>query len=158
MYECITGKKGHLIEGCILADFMGLGKTLQTLTLIRCAIITKVVKKIVVVCPLTLLKVWERECTKWMGNKLSPLVTLGSSDEITKIVKNFVDYDYRFLIISYENFYKHSEALSKKSDLLIFDEGHRLKNKKSKFIKKIQTFKCKKRILLTGTPLQNNLD
>ena len=43
MYECITGQKGKNIEGCILADFMGLGKTLQTLTLIRCILIQKIV-------------------------------------------------------------------------------------------------------------------
>ncbi len=41
---------------------------------------------------------------------------------------------------------------------MIFDEGHRLKNKKSKLFRKIQGSKCKKRILLTGTPIQNNLD
>lgn len=70
----------------------------------------------------------------------------------------FTDYEYRFLVVSYENFLKNADALNKKCELLIFDEGHRLKNKKSKLFKKIQTFKCKKRILLTGTPLQNNLD
>jgi SNF2 family DNA or RNA helicase len=58
MYECLTGLKGHKITGCILADFMGLGKTLQTLTLIRCLLIKKEVKKVLVLCPLTLLKVW----------------------------------------------------------------------------------------------------
>jgi hypothetical protein len=51
---------------------------------------------------------------KWMGSKLNPLVSLGSSEEITKIIRMFIDYDYRFLIVSYENFYKNSEALSKK--------------------------------------------
>jgi SNF2 family DNA or RNA helicase len=60
MYECITGQRGKAIEGCILADFMGLGKTLQTLTLIRCAVIQKIAQKIVVVSPLTLVKVWEK--------------------------------------------------------------------------------------------------
>lgn len=79
MYECLTGLKGPKITGCILADFMGLGKTLQTLSLIRCLLIKKEVKKVLVLCPLTLLKVWEKECLKWMGNKLSPLVALGSS-------------------------------------------------------------------------------
>jgi DNA repair and recombination protein RAD54B len=93
---------------------MGLGKTLQTLTLIRCSIMQKIANKVIVVCPLTLVKVWERECFKWMGNKLSPLVTLGTSDEISKIIRMFVDYEYRFLIISYENFYKNSDVLSKK--------------------------------------------
>lgn len=43
-------------------------------------------------------------------------------------------------------------------DLLLFDEGHRLKNKKSKIVNKLRLFPCRKRILLTGTPLQNNLD
>jgi SNF2 family DNA or RNA helicase len=101
MYECITGKRGNTIEGCILADFMGLGKTLQTLTLIRCAIIHKIAQKIVVVSPLTLVKVWEKECAKWMGNKLSPLVTLGNPEEIEKTIRMFVDYDYRLLFTSY---------------------------------------------------------
>jgi SNF2 family DNA or RNA helicase len=158
MYECLTGKKGSKIQGCILADFMGLGKTLQTLTLIRCLLIKKVVNKVVVICPLTLIKVWERECLKWMGSKLNPLIAFGSSEEIAKVLRMFIEYEYRFLVASYEQFYKHSESLSAKCDLLIFDEGHRLKNKKSKLFKKILTFKCKKRILLTGTPIQNNLD
>lgn len=58
MYECLSGQKGNNIEGCILADFMGLGKTLQTLTLIRCLLIKKIVSKVMVICPLTLIKVW----------------------------------------------------------------------------------------------------
>ena len=58
MYDCLTGRKGPKIGGCILADFMGLGKTLQTLVLIRCLLINKIVNKVVVICPLTLIKVW----------------------------------------------------------------------------------------------------
>jgi SNF2 family DNA or RNA helicase len=70
----------------------------------------------------------------------------------------FIDYEYRFLVASYEHFYKYSDSLGSKCDLIIFDEGHRLKNKKSKLFKKIQQSKCRKRILLTGTPIQNNLE
>ena len=69
----------------------------------------------------------------------------------------FIDCDYRFMIVSYENYYKNSDNFNKKCDLMIFDEGHRLKNKNSKLLKKIKMAKCKKRVLLTGTPLQNNL-
>ena len=87
---------------------MGLGKTLQTLTLIRCLLISKVVSKVVVICPLTLIKVWEKECFKWMGSKLNPLVAFGSSDEIAKVMRMFVEFDYRFLVASYEHFYKYS--------------------------------------------------
>lgn len=71
---------------------MGLGKTLQTLTLIRCLLINKVVKKVVVICPLTLIKVWEKECTKWMGSKLNPLIAFGSTEEIAKVMRMFTEY------------------------------------------------------------------
>lgn len=50
------------------------------------------------------------------------------------------------------------DLLSGRCDLIVFDEGHRLKNKKSKLILKMKVFRCPKRILLTGTPIQNNLD
>lgn len=101
MYECLSGLRGAKITGCILADFMGLGKTLQTLTLIRCLLINKVVSKVLVLCPLTLLKVWEKECTKWMGSKLNPLVALGSSQDIEKVVRMFSSYEYRMLVATY---------------------------------------------------------
>lgn len=60
MYGCLNGRKGPNINGCILADYMGLGKTLQTLALSYSMIKSGVIKKFVVVCPLTLLTVWEK--------------------------------------------------------------------------------------------------
>ena len=62
------------------------------------------------------------------------------------------------LVMSYEAFYRNIDHLSGKIDLIIFDEGHRLKNKKSKLLLKMKVFKCEMRILLTGTPIQNNLE
>jgi|GEM_PF-3953716 len=80
---------------------MGLGKTLQTLALIRCALVQKIVSKVVIVSPLTLVKVWDKECLKWMGQKLSPLVALGNSEDISKAIRMFTDFEYRCLIVSY---------------------------------------------------------
>ena len=48
--------------------------------------------------------------------------------------------------------------MNEKCDLLIFDEGHRLKNKKIKMVSVIEMFPCQRRIILTGTPLQNSID
>ncbi len=48
--------------------------------------------------------------------------------------------------------------LSNRCDLLVMDEGHRLKNKNSKMVKLLKNFSCRRRVILTGTPLQNNLD
>lgn len=58
MYGCVSGKKNNALTGCILADYMGLGKTLQTLALCYSMIKQKEIKKFVIVCPLTLLDVW----------------------------------------------------------------------------------------------------
>lgn len=60
MYDCIMGYKNTAISGCILADFMGLGKTLQTLCVIFSSLKMKKIMKCIVVCPLTLVGVWKK--------------------------------------------------------------------------------------------------
>lgn len=63
-----------------------------------------------------------------------------------------------FLLISYEMFTKHSDALKNVSfDLIICDEGHRLKNQNVKAAILLNEIECKRRIILTGTPIQNDL-
>lgn len=59
--------------------------------------------------------------------------------------------------MSYESFYININILNKDCDIIVFDEGHRLKNPKGKLFKSIYNFSCKRRILLTGTPLQNSI-
>ena len=78
MYECLAGKKKDDLRGCILADHMGLGKTLQTLTVCFCMLRQSLLNKFIVVCPLTLLSVWENETKKWLDKKLNPLVCYGN--------------------------------------------------------------------------------
>lgn len=58
MFRCVAGLKKEGLNGCILADFMGLGKTLQVLTLAYSMLRQGSIKKFIVVCPLTLLSVW----------------------------------------------------------------------------------------------------
>ncbi len=58
MYNCIMGYQNPMISGCILADFMGLGKTLQTISLIYSLLKMKKIHKIIVISPLTLVSVW----------------------------------------------------------------------------------------------------
>ena len=73
-------------------------------------------------------------------------------------VKNFVETSNRVLIMSYEGSLLFHQILKKKVDLLICDEGHRLKNVKIKLFSVLNSFKTNKRVLVTGTPLQNNLE
>jgi DNA repair and recombination protein RAD54B len=60
--------------------------------------------------------------------------------------------------MSYEGSLLFYKILKDKIDLLICDEGHRLKNTKIKLFTALNSFKTQKRILMTGTPLQNNLE
>jgi DNA repair and recombination protein RAD54 and RAD54-like protein len=66
------------------------------------------------------------------------------------------------LVISYETFRIHAELFSKPAaapvDLLICDEAHRLKNNETKTTKALDSLSCRRRVLLSGTPMQNHLD
>ena len=65
---------------------------------------------------------------------------------------------YPVLIISYEKFLKfHESIVAAKIDLVICDEGHRLKNEAIKISQCLQTLSTRKRIILTGTPIQVQL-
>ena len=67
MYQCVSGQQGEGIYGCILADSMGLGKTVQTLALLHAVLRpgSGLAERAVVVAPSTLLKHWERELLRW---------------------------------------------------------------------------------------------
>ena len=113
----------------------------------------------IVVTPLSMVKAWEKEILKWLGRaRLSPLVAMGSREEIIPNIERFVQGFYRCLLISYENFRAYATKLNGHCDLLVFDEGHRLKNNNLKTFQILANFNCKKRIILTGTPLQNCLE
>lgn len=165
MFECICGFKGSNINGCILADSMGLGKTLQSIALIWTLIRQNpfnpqpLIKKVLIITPVSLIKNWEKEINKWLGNsRLIPLVAIGTKEEVLKTVNKFCEAHYRCLIISYESFRTFHEKFDKNADLIILDEGHRLKNMNIKTFQCFNKVTCNKRIILTGTPLQNSLD
>ncbi|CAI4055412.1 DNA-dependent ATPase RDH54 SKDI_02G1790 [Saccharomyces kudriavzevii IFO 1802] len=170
------------ISGCLLADDMGLGKTLMSITLIWTLIrqdpfaskvpcsqsgipLSGLCKKTLVVCPVTLIGNWKREFGKWLNLSRIGVLTLSSrnSPDMDKMaVRNFlkVQRTYQVLIIGYEKLLSVSEELEKNKhliDLLVCDEGHRLKNGASKILNTLKSLDVKKKLLLTGTPIQNDL-
>lgn len=148
-----------------MADHMGLGKTLQTLALLYTLLSfkqktlgKKKFRRAIVVCPLTLVHNWRVECKKWLGERISPLVALGDGRQVRDECQKFAHDQYRLLIVSYESFYTNINVLDGCCDIVVFDEGHRLKNPKSRLFKAIAKFSCRGRILLTGTPIQNSIE
>ncbi|BFZ16162.1 hypothetical protein BsWGS_19201 [Bradybaena similaris] len=151
-------------HGCILSDEMGLGKTCQiiaTLTVIKGKNLTD--KPHMVVCPRSVLENWELEFHRFSPT-MDVLVYIGDKEARNEIIqkvkasKSGNKYNFDVLLTTYEMCLKDSQFLSTISwDTLIVDEGHRLKNCGSLLYTTLEVWIVHTRILLTGTPLQNNL-
>ncbi|KAG4404021.1 hypothetical protein AAZX31_01G229500 [Glycine max] len=169
MFDCVSGlSTTPNIHGCILADDMGLGKTLQSITLLYTLLSQgfdgkPMVRKAIIVTPTSLVSNWEAEIKKWVGERV-PLVALCEStrEDVISGIDNFTSpkSNLQVLIVSYETFRMHSSKFSSTDscDLLICDEAHRLKNDQTITNRALAALPCKRRILLSGTPLQNDLE
>ncbi|GAB4818167.1 hypothetical protein N2152v2_005213 [Parachlorella kessleri] len=163
MYESVMGHKESGL-GCILADEMGLGKTLQILTLIWTLVKQgpqgrPAVRKALVVTPSTLTQNWADEARKWLGNeRLRVIVLQPGADGKQQVVDFKHGQVFPLMVTSYETLRKHAADLAGCIDLLVCDEGHRLKSAQgNKTISALTSLNCPRRIILTGTPIQNNL-
>jgi DNA repair and recombination protein RAD54B len=157
--------------GCILADAMGLGKTITTITLLWTLLkqhphaSTPFVRRAIIVVPSSLTKNWDKEITKWLGSeRLRPLVICDQGKaECRRIINEYGTPNSKrpVLIISYDQFRvfaKEFAALRITTSLMVCDEGHRLKNKATALTKALEALPCAHRVILTGTPIQNDLD
>uniref|UniRef100_A0A0K0F5W5 DNA repair and recombination protein RAD54-like n=1 Tax=Strongyloides venezuelensis TaxID=75913 RepID=A0A0K0F5W5_STRVS len=169
MYDCVTGSKIVNNYGCIMADEMGLGKTLQCITLmwtlLRQSPLGKpTFSKAIIVCPSSLVKNWDNEITKWLKGRINPMpIDSGKREEIRDGLTRFMNERSLYssipvVIISYETFRIHVDILSlSEIGMVICDEGHRLKNNENLTYQALSSLKCSRRILISGTPIQNDL-
>jgi len=171
MFECVMGLRGFDGNGCILADDMGLGKTLQGITLLWTLLkqgITgdgPIAKRALIVCPTSLVSNWDDECIKWLKGKVRtmPICEANRADVISSM-NRFLNYNghdrAQVMIVSYETFRIHADRFDKPNsvDLIICDEAHRLKNGDTLTNKALGSVPCLRRVMLSGTPMQNHLD
>lgn len=145
----------------ILADEMGLGKTLQTISLIG---YMKHFRNIpgphMVIVPKSTLTNWMNEFKKWCPS-VNTVCLIGDANKRNGIIRDTLLGDpkgWDVLVTSYEMIIREKAVLKKFNwRYLVIDEAHRIKNEKSKLSEIIREFKTANRLLLTGTPLQNNL-
>ncbi|CAH1988674.1 unnamed protein product [Acanthoscelides obtectus] len=166
MYDCVTGVQIPGSYGCIMADEMGLGKTLQCITLLWTLVRQgpegkSTIEKAIIVCPSSLVKNWNNELNKWLKGRLQAMIMDGGADGKKKL-QQFMRGQGRtaipVLIISYETFRMHADILhTSEIGLVLCDEGHRLKNCENQTYRALMGLKAKRRVLLSGTPIQNDL-
>ncbi|XP_033615990.1 DNA repair and recombination protein RAD54B isoform X3 [Fukomys damarensis] len=161
LYECVMGMRMNGRYGAILADEMGLGKTLQCISLIWTLQCQgpyggkPVIKKTLIVTPGSLVNNWRKEFKKWLGSERIKIFTVDQDHKVEEFIKSVF---YSVLVISYEMLLRSLDQIKNiKFDLLICDEGHRLKNSAIKTTTALISLSCEKRIILTGTPIQNDL-
>ncbi|SDA02883.1 BZ3500_MvSof-1268-A1-R1_Chr11-1g03203 [Microbotryum saponariae] len=118
---------------------------------------TGVIQRAMIVCPVTLVKNWSREIRLWLGyDLLRPFIADSGAN-----IKSFcATKSYNLLIIGYERLrtvIDDIKAVQPPIGLIICDEGHRLKSSDAKISKALRSLSCKRRVILSGTPIQNDL-
>uniref|UniRef100_A0A1B6I3A5 Transcriptional regulator ATRX n=1 Tax=Homalodisca liturata TaxID=320908 RepID=A0A1B6I3A5_9HEMI len=181
-FESLSQLKTKKGSGCILAHCMGLGKTFQVISLVHTILKHKDtnVKTVLVVCPLSTVLNWYSEFDKWLDD-----VAGGRDIKVFHLTKHKRDYERSrqllqwhemggVMILGYELFRILTNPTTKKyrlklkndfqrtlvdpgADLVVCDEGHMLKNESTVLSKAMSRIKTLRRIVLTGTPMQNNL-
>ncbi|KAL0911402.1 hypothetical protein M5K25_019541 [Dendrobium thyrsiflorum] len=161
----------HKSKNVILADEMGLGKTVSACSFISSLYFEfKVKSPCLVLVPLSTMPNWLAEFASWTPHlnvveyhgcaKARSIIRLNewhaiASDGSHKRTKS---YKFNVLLTTYEMVLADSFHLRGVPwELLVVDEGHRLKNSGSKLFSLLNSFSFQHRVLLTGTPLQNNI-
>lgn len=138
--------------GMFLADDMGLGKTLQTICFVASLLEKKPLKKVLIVCPASLIYNWQNELAKFAPS-LQVYVYHGMGRD-----KNvFSDEKTEIIISSYGTLRSGADVFTSQSFLaVILDESHAIKNPSSLIARLVHTLSADRRLTLSGTPVMNN--
>lgn len=143
----------------ILADEMGLGKTLQTISFLGWLREFKATRGYhLVVVPKSTLDNWRREFEKWVPG-FEVVVLQGTKEERDGLIQSkILPQNFDVLLTTYEMCLREKSSLKKLSwEYIVIDEAHRIKNVDSMLSQIVRAFSSRSRLLITGTPLQNNL-
>ncbi|OOG00800.1 hypothetical protein ASPCADRAFT_202632 [Aspergillus carbonarius ITEM 5010] len=147
----------------ILADEMGLGKTVQAISLLAFFKEKNVSGPFLIAAPLSTVSNWVDEFAKWTP-EIKTVLYHGSRDDRAELRRKFMNLkdqrstDFPVVCTSYEICMNDRKFLAQYQwRYIIVDEGHRLKNMNCKLIKELLTYNSANRLLITGTPLQNNI-
>lgn len=137
----------------IIADDMGLGKTIQGIGTAELLADQAGIKRVLIISPASLKNQWQQEIERF-SNKSACLIE-GSPEDRVALYDN-LDF---FTICNYEQVLKDQTLLQNRSwDLIILDEGQRIKNYESKTSKAVKSLKSPYALVLSGTPLENRLE
>ncbi|PIA15457.1 hypothetical protein COEREDRAFT_23239, partial [Coemansia reversa NRRL 1564] len=178
-----TRREGLAQHGCVLAHSMGLGKTLQTISLVY-TLLNEVhcgnpdfadsifgARRVLILCPATVQSNWASEFWKWTGRIITQVINyslMRTSDARLAALRSWNSHG-GVLIMGYVGFRELMQyqnvlqelrryMVDEGPSLVIADEGHTIKNPQTKLATYANMLSTKARICLTGYPLQNKLE
>ncbi|XP_014291598.1 DNA excision repair protein ERCC-6 [Halyomorpha halys] len=156
--------------GGILGDEMGLGKTVQMIAFLAALDRSELTDRYtrykglgptLIVCPTTVMHQWVREFHKWYPPLRVAILhesgTYGGKDR-KKLINSVHCDPWGVIITSYSGLVQHQDSIiSRQWHYVILDEGHKIRNPKAKVTIAAKEIDTPNRIILSGSPLQNNL-
>mmetsp|Transcript_41662 Transcript_41662/g.99912 ORF Transcript_41662/g.99912 Transcript_41662/m.99912 type:complete len:1104 (+) Transcript_41662:269-3580(+) len=146
----------------IIGDEMGLGKTLQTITFLSyLKEHDKIKGPSLVICPLSVLSSWTNEIERWSNLKCFRLHASGAEEQKRqKELLRLHATEYDIILTTYDQiklplFTSFYQRLA--FHYLVLDEGHKIKGHETQIAQTVRKIHCGNKLILTGTPLQNNL-
>lgn len=139
-----------------LADEMGLGKTVQVLYAVNSLLLNRKINNVMIVVPHSLISNWKREIEKWVETKSVKIINGTSKQRLYQYI-----LPVHIQLVSYDSIKMDCKQLinsNLKYDLLILDEAQRIKNRKTKVHLACSQIIAKKKWLMSGTPIENNLE
>ncbi|KAL4648878.1 DNA excision repair protein ERCC-6-like [Arapaima gigas] len=149
-------------KGGILADDMGLGKTIQIIGFLSGMYDADLIKHTLLIMPTSLIGNWKKEFAKWTpGMRVKEFHGTSKAERNRNLEK--VQRRGGVIITTYQMLINNWDLLSSyngqefKWDYVILDEAHKIKTSSTKTSKSAHAIPAEHRLLLTGTPVQNNL-
>ncbi|MFH1487957.1 MAG: DEAD/DEAH box helicase [Pseudomonadota bacterium] len=137
----------------VIADDMGLGKTIQGIGVAELLAQDADISRVLVICPASLKSQWRLEIRRFSDRSCQ--LVLGTAKERADLYDN----PCFFTVCNYEQVLRDINVIERvRWDLIILDEGQRIKNWETKTSQTIKALKSPFALVLTGTPLENRLD
>ena len=155
-------------RGGILGDDMGLGKTVQVAAFLSALFRARAARTVLVVAPLSVVAQWQRELRAWTDGAACVCAYHGGSAREQAAALDAVLWGAgagrgcagRVLVTTYGMVQSRAEALAPAGfvwDYVVLDEAHTIKNSATKIAQRVRRLRSARRLLLTGTPITNNL-
>jgi hypothetical protein len=141
-------------ERALLADEIGLGKTIQAIAACELLARRKGIERVLVVCPASLKAEWEDQIARFTDRAARPVFGPRAERLVAYASPPFVP------IVNYEQVLIDADAINEtlRPDIVVLDEAQRIKNWHTKTAGKIKSLRSPYALVLTGTPIENRID